>query len=120
MTSAGQGEVNQELEEQNRKLQEEARQKIKEDEEKRLQAMRDAIGQTTTTKPMDFQTAAKETEEREQPPNPFSAKEVEQPASLTQPPARNVGEENLAEENKAENVVANEAAAPSPSTQTTE
>jgi hypothetical protein len=103
-------------EEQNRKLQEEARAKIEEDEKKRLEAMRQAVGDTTT-RPMDFATAAKETEEREQPPNPFNAKELEQKPSVTQPPARNVNRTTLPDDIRAENVPTNEGAAPSPSIQ---
>lgn len=108
--------LSQAAEEQNRKAQEEARAKIEEDEKKRLEAMRQAVGDTTT-RPMDFATAAKETEEREQPPNPFNAKELEQPVSVTQPPARNVDARTLPDDLKAENVPTNEGVAPSPSVQ---
>jgi hypothetical protein len=111
--------VSKAAEEQNQKAQEEARAKIQEDEEKRLEAMRQSVGDTTT-RPMDFATAAKETEALEQPPNPFNAKELEQPASVTQPPAKNVDDKTLPDELKAENVPANEGTVPSPSTQTTE
>lgn len=108
--------LSQAAEQQNLKAQEEARAKIQADEEKRLEAMRQAVGDTTT-RPMDFATAAKETEELEQPPNPFNAKELEQPASVTQPPAKNVDATTLPDDLKAENVPANEGTVPSPSTQ---
>lgn len=111
--------ASQAAEEQNRKAQEEARAQLKEAEDKRLEAQRQAVGDTST-KPMDFDTAAKETEALEQPPNPFNAKELEQPQSEAQPAAKNVTEETLPEELKAENVPTNEGAAPSPSAPSTQ
>ena len=78
---------------QNKRAQEEARRQIEEQREKDLQAQRDAVGQpqTTSTRGMTFQEAAKRLEETPQPPNPFNAKELEaeQPAT-TAPPAEPV------------------------------
>jgi hypothetical protein len=88
-------------EEQNQKAQEEARRKIEEENERRLQAQRDAIGAEATTRPSTFQEAAKATEELEQPPSFANARELEQPASVTQPPAKNVNETTLPEEIRA-------------------
>lgn len=109
------GEPNRELEEQNRKAQEDARRQIDEDNERRKQAQLDAIERGSSTMPGDFETAAQETEEREQPPNPFNARELEQNAGRGQPPAKNVTKRTLPDELKAENIEANEATVPSPS-----
>lgn len=89
-------EPNADLEAQNKAAQEAARKQIEADEAQRLEAQRAAVGDTST-KPMDFATAAAETEKLEQPPNPFNAKELEQPLSVTQPPAKNVNPETLPE-----------------------
>lgn len=103
-------------EEQNKKAQEEARAQIEADNAKRLEAQRAAVGDTST-KPMDFETAAAETEALEQPPNPFNARELEQNAGKGQPPAKNVNAETMPEDLKAENMPTSEAVAPSPTTQ---
>jgi G:T/U-mismatch repair DNA glycosylase len=84
-------------EEQNQKAQEEARRQIEEENERRLQAQRDAVGAEATTAPTSFQDAAKATEELNQPPNQFNTRELEQPASVTQPPAKNVNDTTLPE-----------------------
>jgi hypothetical protein len=117
MTTASQSdeERTRAAEEQNKQAQEEARRKIEEEREKTLQRQRDAVGQTATTQPGTFQEAAKATEALEQPPNFANARELEQPASGTQPAAKNVNEQTLPEETKAENLPTNEATMPSPS-----
>ena len=113
-------ESNTELEEQNRRVQEEARAKIAEDEERRKRAMIEGLERGTTTAPTDFASAAKATEELEQPPSFANVRELEQSPSGGQPPAKNVSEQTLPEELRAENLPANEATVGSPSAQAPE
>lgn len=112
-----QTEAQKAAEEQNKRAQEEARKQIEEENERRLQAQRDAIGQEATTAPTTFQEAAKATEELQQPPNPFNVKEMEQPTSVTQPPAKNVNDTTLPESVQ---TPAREGEVTSPSQQSTE